>query len=94
MSRSDNQQPHISFDDEYRVRVLDKESITHTQELEVESNQFATSTQRVCSLRFVCGLSIWRRLTDHASVARCRVGGVPRDHQGRARGPRRSGQAY
>lgn len=47
MSRSDNQQPHVSFDDDYRVRVLDKESIAHTQELEIESNQFATSAWRM-----------------------------------------------
>lgn len=39
----DNQLPRVSFDDEFRVRVLEKESIEHTQELEQESNQFATS---------------------------------------------------
>lgn len=56
MSRSESQQPHISFDDEYRVRVLDKESIAHTQELEVESNQFATSASCSCirSLAWCC----------------------------------------
>ncbi|TMW66189.1 hypothetical protein Poli38472_003954 [Pythium oligandrum] len=42
MSRGDNQLPHICFDDEYRVRVLEKENINHTQDLEQESNQFAT----------------------------------------------------
>lgn len=43
MSRGDNQLPRVCFDDEYRVRVLEKENIEHTQELEQESNQFATS---------------------------------------------------
>lgn len=36
--------PRVCFDDEFRVRVLEKENIEHTQELEQESNQFATST--------------------------------------------------
>lgn len=44
MSRGDNQLPRISFDDDYRVRVLEKENIAHTQDLETESNQFSTST--------------------------------------------------
>ncbi|RLN44645.1 hypothetical protein BBJ29_001165 [Phytophthora kernoviae] len=42
MSRGDNQLPSICFDDDCQVRVLDKENIAHTQELEQESNQFAT----------------------------------------------------
>ncbi|KAL3666040.1 hypothetical protein V7S43_008833 [Phytophthora oleae] len=42
MSRGDNQLPSVCFDDDCQVRVLDKENITHTQELEQESNQFAT----------------------------------------------------
>lgn len=45
MSRGDNQLPRISFDDDYRVRVLEKENIAHTQDLETESNQFSTSTR-------------------------------------------------
>ncbi|OWZ16838.1 Intraflagellar Transport Protein 20 [Phytophthora megakarya] len=43
MNRGDNQLPSVCFDDDCQVRVLDKENITHTQELEQESNQFATS---------------------------------------------------
>nr|CCA24765.1 Intraflagellar Transport Protein 20 putative [Albugo laibachii Nc14] len=42
MRPSDNQLPHISFDDEYRLHALEKDQISHTQELEVESNQFVT----------------------------------------------------
>ncbi|DBA03608.1 TPA: hypothetical protein N0F65_006787 [Lagenidium giganteum] len=45
MRGSDNQLPQISFDDEYRVRVLERENIAHTQELEQESNQFATKIE-------------------------------------------------
>ncbi|EGZ25674.1 hypothetical protein PHYSODRAFT_483013 [Phytophthora sojae] len=45
MSRGDNQMPSICFDDDYQVRVLDKDNITHTQELEQESNQFATKLE-------------------------------------------------
>ncbi|GLD92689.1 hypothetical protein PINS_up001268 [Pythium insidiosum] len=45
MSRGDNQFPRICFDDEYRVRVLEKESIAHTVDLEQESNQFATKLE-------------------------------------------------
>uniref|UniRef100_K3XDM9 Intraflagellar transport protein 20 n=1 Tax=Globisporangium ultimum (strain ATCC 200006 / CBS 805.95 / DAOM BR144) TaxID=431595 RepID=K3XDM9_GLOUD len=45
MSRGDNQLPRICFDDEFRVRVLEKETIAHTQELEQESNQFATKLE-------------------------------------------------
>ncbi|ETI36814.1 hypothetical protein F441_16937 [Phytophthora nicotianae CJ01A1] len=45
MSRGDNQLPSICFDDDCQVRVLDKENITHTQELEQESNQFATKLE-------------------------------------------------
>ncbi|GAB9476597.1 hypothetical protein Gpo141_00013660 [Globisporangium polare] len=45
MSRGDNQLPRVCFDDEYRVRVLEKENIEHTQELEQESNQFATKLE-------------------------------------------------
>ncbi|KAJ0410687.1 hypothetical protein ATCC90586_008272 [Pythium insidiosum] len=47
MSRGDNQLPRICFDDEYRVRVLEKESIAHTVDLEQESNQFATSMREL-----------------------------------------------
>ncbi|KAG1692637.1 hypothetical protein DVH05_025118 [Phytophthora capsici] len=45
MSRGDNQLPSVCFDDDCQVRVLDKENITHTQELEQESNQFATKLE-------------------------------------------------
>lgn len=45
MSRGDNQLPSICFDDDYQLRVLDKENILHTQELEQESNQFATKLE-------------------------------------------------
>ncbi|KAE8901269.1 hypothetical protein PF005_g3547 [Phytophthora fragariae] len=45
MSRGDNQMPSICFDDDCQVRVLDKDNITHTQELEQESNQFATKLE-------------------------------------------------
>ncbi|TYZ67364.1 hypothetical protein PybrP1_010467 [[Pythium] brassicae (nom. inval.)] len=46
MSRGgDNQLPRVCFDDEFRVRVLEKENIEHTQELEQESNQFATKLE-------------------------------------------------
>jgi hypothetical protein len=49
--KGDNQYPQISFDDEYHVRVLEKDHITHTQELEAESNQFATSKSNTnCNL--------------------------------------------
>ncbi|KAE9325013.1 hypothetical protein PF001_g3158 [Phytophthora fragariae] len=37
--------PSICFDDDCQVRVLDKDNITHTQELEQESNQFATKLE-------------------------------------------------
>ncbi|KAG6577975.1 Intraflagellar Transport Protein 20 [Phytophthora cinnamomi] len=53
MSRGDNQMPSICFDDDCHVRVLDKDNTTHTQELEQESNQFATST--CCSFFFSLG---------------------------------------
>ncbi|KAH7492453.1 hypothetical protein PRNP1_002012 [Phytophthora ramorum] len=45
MSRGDNQLPSICFDDDCQVRVLDKDNITHTQELDQESNQFATKLE-------------------------------------------------
>ncbi|KAG6577976.1 Intraflagellar Transport Protein 20 [Phytophthora cinnamomi] len=45
MSRGDNQMPSICFDDDCHVRVLDKDNTTHTQELEQESNQFATKLE-------------------------------------------------
>ncbi|KAG2780269.1 hypothetical protein JG687_00004077 [Phytophthora cactorum] len=45
MSRGDNQLPSICFDDDCQVRVLDKENITHTQEIDQESNQFATKLE-------------------------------------------------
>lgn len=93
MSRGDNQLPRVCFDDEYRVRVLEKENIEHTQELEQESNQFATSAslrvfKRVkldsCVLLTcdcVCVVLYW-----NVCVHVDRAGRVPRDHQGRARG--------
>ncbi|CEG38475.1 Intraflagellar transport protein 20 [Plasmopara halstedii] len=45
MSRGDNQLPSICFDDDHHLRVLNKENIEHTQELEQESNQFATKLE-------------------------------------------------
>ncbi|EGZ25884.1 hypothetical protein PHYSODRAFT_256038 [Phytophthora sojae] len=45
MGRGDNQMPSICFDDDCQVRVLDKDSITRTQELEQECNQFATKLE-------------------------------------------------
>lgn len=62
MSRGDNQLPRVSFDDEYRVRVLDKESIAHTQELQLESNQFATSQWLELGDATACGheADVWR----------------------------------
>jgi hypothetical protein len=65
MSRGDNQFPRICFDDEHRVRVLEKESIDHTQELETESNQFATSASPWC---MVVMTNEWRLILSFHSM--------------------------
>lgn len=50
MPAPESHQPTICFDDDCRIRVLDAEKFTHTEELEHESNQFVTKIEEFSSI--------------------------------------------